>query len=117
MHLKCSVPSCNSKYGLRRESHLTIFKFPRDEELKSKWLRNIPHKNWQPSKNSAVCVKHFHEDHVIFEDVCRDKDGILTTLKRQRPILKENAVPQIFPGLPKYLSVHKKPFERHDPSV
>jgi hypothetical protein len=41
---------------------VAVFTFPKDENLKTQWLRNIPRKAWSPSKYSVVCAKHFVEN-------------------------------------------------------
>lgn len=90
---KCCVPQCTSNYDEKRTKgteaasrveYVSIFQFPRDEELRRKWANKIPRKNWVPTKYSAVCSKHFCENDLM---KCNG-----------RIILRENAVPQLFPG-------------------
>lgn len=72
--------------------------FPKDEELRKKWLHNLRRKNFTPTKYSRLCSKHFNE-----EDIDR------TSLARVR--LRRGAVPCIFEAFPKHLrlkSEHKR---------
>lgn len=116
MPAKCSVPSCTSNYASsKNEGYITVFKFPQEVELRLKWIKSIHRKNWIPTNNSVVCIKHFYEADVLFTESYIDKEGVSRTFPRKRPILKENAVPKIFPGLPKYLTVQEGP-SRQSPS-
>ena len=43
-------------------------KFPENEDLKQRWIKAIPRKNWTPTTSHKVCAKHF------------DKNDFITTL-------------------------------------
>nr|CAI5867122.1 unnamed protein product [Callosobruchus analis] len=45
------VPGCQLNYcsELKSPSYRSIFRFPKNEELKSKWLAAVRRKNWSPS--------------------------------------------------------------------
>ena len=60
MPLKCCVPKCNSNYKTSAEA-VSVYKFPKDEEEKKKWLRVIPRVNMTVTKYTAVCKKHWPE--------------------------------------------------------
>ncbi|XP_011707484.1 PREDICTED: uncharacterized protein LOC105462528 isoform X2 [Wasmannia auropunctata] len=49
------------------------------------------------TKNSKICQRHFHEDEIIREDVFQMANDSTVTVPRKVPLLKENAVPSIFP--------------------
>lgn len=99
----CIVPKCTSNYRSSKEK-TTCFSIPKDPVLKSKWLKNIPRKNYNPGKCAVVCEKHFDPNDIIrFDSVKRD-DGTILTCKRECPKLKEGAIPIIFPNCPKYLT-------------
>nr|CAI5819885.1 unnamed protein product [Callosobruchus analis]CAI5870438.1 unnamed protein product [Callosobruchus analis] len=57
----CCVPGCKIKYcsELKSTSYRSVFRFPKNDELKSKWLAAIPGKNWFPSKEAVICGSHF----------------------------------------------------------
>ena len=68
MVLKCCVPGCKSNYRSRNVQcafvHVTVFRFPKNVELKNEWLRKIP-RDINVTKNTVVCIKHFDDDDVI----------------------------------------------------
>ena len=101
------MPRCTTGYKSNKsDKKITLFGFPSDENLKKKWVAAIPRKEWQVSKNHKVCSEHFLSDDILTtSSENHDKrhcDRDNQTLKRLR--LKLNAIPSIFPGLPKYLS-------------
>ena len=49
----CSVPGCDK--NINKEAH----SFPKNEELKLKWLKAINRENWYPGRWNKVCSKHF----------------------------------------------------------
>ncbi|KAH1021989.1 hypothetical protein HUJ04_011465 [Dendroctonus ponderosae] len=51
---RCCVPGCKSNYT--GEEYTTVFHFPRDDQRKQQWLRNIHRENFIPSKFSVVCT-------------------------------------------------------------
>lgn len=86
----------------------------------AQWQRNIPRADMCLSATSAVCELHFEESCV--ERYYTDShviNGEVVRLKRDRPVLKPDAVPTIFPNLPKYLSkkLPKKRKNRDKPST
>ena len=86
----CCVPNCKSKF--LKGSGVSFHEIPADAELRSKWLKVISRKNWQPnsiSNYSRVCNKHF-----VDSDFKQ-----FTKFKR----LEKYAVPSIFPDYPSYL--------------
>ena len=44
---------------------LSIFSFPKDQEIRRKWIRAIPRDNWEPTSNSGVCQHHFKPDDFV----------------------------------------------------
>ena len=46
MGISCCVTGCTSNYSRRGENspHVTVFKFPDNEDLRRKWILNIPRK-------------------------------------------------------------------------
>ena len=108
------VPGCRSNY---EGDYVSVFKFPSEHEadLRQQWVNVIPRKDWTPTKNSVVCIKHFSESDVIVADKFTDKSGIEHLVPRDKRSLKPNVFPSIFPNLPSYLSL--KPHRaRKDPS-
>jgi hypothetical protein len=49
---KCSVVGCNGNYASGPK--VSVFKFPKEEELLKKWINAIPRENFTVTKNSRV---------------------------------------------------------------
>ena len=55
------IPNCNTGYRSASSSErISIFHFPRDEQLKAKWIKAIPRKNWTLTDSQRVCAKYFN---------------------------------------------------------
>ena len=61
MVLKCCVPLCKGNYDSSSE-RVPLYKLPKDEEEKRKWISVIPRANLVVSKYTAVCGKHWPND-------------------------------------------------------
>jgi hypothetical protein len=119
MPSRCCVPGCNSNYDsalktTQNNRGMSIFKFPKNEERKQAWLKAIPRDDFTPSSSSVVCQLHFHSTDIVRYDKHLQPDGSTKELLLNRPRLKDNAIPSIFPNLPSYLT-KSKPKERNDP--
>ena len=68
-----------------RRKYNGIF-FPKEEELKKRWIRFVNRKDWEPNSSSYICIKHFEEKHY-------EKDK---TSKRYRLAMNVKPVPTIF---------------------
>ncbi|GBM25572.1 hypothetical protein AVEN_272563-1 [Araneus ventricosus] len=65
----------------------------------------IPRKDFNITKNSKVCEKHFKDGEVLRNSTfCNEKTEETISAPMKRPKLKENVVPSIFPGCPSYMS-------------
>lgn len=100
---KCCVPGCRSNYE-KETQYKTIFKFPKAADLRKKWVQKIQRDEWLPSEHSVVCASHFDEKFIVKIDVSTDKLGNIQEFPKNRWTLTSDAVPTIFPNLPKYLS-------------
>lgn len=97
----CCVVYCKSGYRSNPEK-VSCFLFPKDEELKSKWIKAIPRSNLKVSPKTFICEKHFTAGQIIRTwESGTGANKIVINLKRPR--LTSEAIPSIFPG-PKYLS-------------
>lgn len=52
MPSRCCVPFCKGNYDTGPK--VSVYSFPKDEEIKQKWLQVIQRANFQPSKSSKV---------------------------------------------------------------
>uniref|UniRef100_A0A0K2TV72 THAP domaincontaining protein 5like [Acyrthosiphon pisum] n=1 Tax=Lepeophtheirus salmonis TaxID=72036 RepID=A0A0K2TV72_LEPSM len=108
--LTCCFPGCRTGYPALKivksdvpsasQPKVSLHLFPKDEELKKKWLRVIPRVDFVPSKHSRVCSRHFHESCFRKER----KDSNSTRAKKSKsfkiPRLKLDAVPTYLLKLP-----------------
>lgn len=103
----CVVPGCKSNYrsAIEREGYVQAFLFPsKNADLYCAWVRAIPRVDWTPNDSSMVCIKHFIDDDLLFVEHYKDREGKIREFKRSRPVLKEGAIPQLFPDLSVYLN-------------
>ena len=62
---KCCVFGCRTGYREKASEKIAVFHFPlKKERLCLEWIRFVNRRNWEPSKTSVICEKHF-EDHYI----------------------------------------------------
>src|SRR5277367_6809138 len=103
----CFVPGCRTGYKPKKNENITdkitLFRIPKNAEQKARWELAIPRQDAKLSENSAVCELHFDPQYVI-RHWTHIIDGKEITVERVIPILKENAIPTIFPNLPKYFT-------------
>jgi hypothetical protein len=108
MPRKCCVPACKSNYSSESEK-VTVFRFPKDENLKQKWIRCIHRHNFKPNTQSVVCIHHFDPTFVIKEEKYVQPDGSEVVIPNKRLKLTDTAIPTIFPHQPKYMSTAAAP--------
>ena len=89
----CSVAFCKTGYKKRINKvdeipeNYSVFSFPtKNPEINRLGIKFVNRKEWQPTKNSGVCSKHFEEKYL--------KNGVRTTLRWEL-----NPVPSIYPNL------------------
>jgi len=104
MAKKCSAFGCRSGYDSCAdvEKRITFHSFPRDIQLREKWIKANPRKDFVPSKNSRMCSLHFRDDDFV-EQHCdtnssRRNQASSTELKKR--YWKPDAVPSIFVNAP-----------------
>ncbi|XP_035209355.1 THAP domain-containing protein 1 B-like [Stegodyphus dumicola] len=103
MVFKCCVPLCKGNYNGGPRVH--VFSFPRDPELKKKWIYSIKRDNFEPTKNSKVCELHFSPCDIEKETYMHlEETGETLSAPLKIPRLRKDAVPTKLPGAPSYLS-------------
>ena len=56
----CSVYGCKSNYKTTGNgNYVSVFKFPDNTTKQTEWFRKLPNKDFQITKTSRVCIKHF----------------------------------------------------------
>lgn len=103
---KCSAFGCKSGYkGNADDSSVTFHCYPSDPQLREKWIRANPRKDFVPTKHSRLCSLHFQPSDFVAvrsdSNTHRAKHKSETLVKRY---LKEGVVPSLFPNTPSYLS-------------
>ena len=78
----------------------------KSDELRHAWLRALHRDDIDELKFVYVCSKHFREDEVETTHKVPNGDGSYREIPRNRPKLKDGAVPTILPGCPRYSSSH-----------
>ena len=104
---KCCVPGCRGNYEGTAEhdqEKVSIFRFPKDPELRAKWIRLIPRENLFVHDKTVACEKHFAQQFIIRFDSVTRTDGSILTVPRKNPKLSPDAYPSIFPNIPSYLT-------------
>nr|CAI5867751.1 unnamed protein product [Callosobruchus analis] len=95
----CCVPGCktNCCSELKSTSYRSVFGYPKNEGLKSKWLTATSRKNWSLSKESFVCSSHFCICEIVTAETVL-LDALHHTVPLKFPKLLEGSVPSIFPN-------------------
>ena len=115
----CCVPGCRGNYRATKDhpfEKVSVFTFPSDPELRSKWLRMIPRENLTVGAKTVVCEKHFAEQFIVRVDSVTRADGSVLSVRRKTPTLTKDAYPSIFPNLPAHLS-EEPPAKRKTPDT
>jgi len=106
MVFKCSAYGCRSGYHSQAsDKTVTFHAFPSDPEIRGRWIRANPRKDFVPTQHSRICSLHFQPSD--FSEIRTDtnKRRLKTvSVKRQRRRLKEDAVPSVFPNAPEYFT-------------
>nr|XP_042910253.1 uncharacterized protein LOC122271819 [Parasteatoda tepidariorum] len=119
----CFSTGCNTGYVKQRREAIkdgkkvpSLFQAPRDIGLLDKWKRSIPRSDRELTSKDFVCALHFKTSEIETHYEVKLADGSIWKTERDRPLLKKDAVPSIFPNLPHYLSdstsVRKPPSKR-----
>ncbi|XP_026806139.1 LOW QUALITY PROTEIN: THAP domain-containing protein 1-like [Rhopalosiphum maidis] len=92
MPVSCAAYGCTNRYQAGQNIH--FFRFPiSNKELVKKWISAIKRKSFEASQWSRICSVHFTEqDYQV-------RPGA------HRLLLKDHAVPSVFPSFPTYLQV------------
>ena len=78
----CAVIGCNS--CSRKENLCQSFCLPKEEKTRQEWLDRINRKDFEPSKNTRVCIKHFAPEAFVAKADMVDSRG--RTLNKPRVI-------------------------------
>ena len=90
---QCVAFGCKNVNKKGKKPGLSFHRFPSNNskpEQRKLWAKAVGRENWKPSLYSLLCSDHFKE-----EDFRQNSE--------QRKGLKDDAIPSIFPALPKCL--------------
>ncbi|GBM23711.1 hypothetical protein AVEN_257626-1 [Araneus ventricosus] len=65
MPYRCCAVNCKGNY--KNGPKVPVFSFPKNENLRRRWLQALNRKDFVITANSRVCIQHFSEDLVIKE--------------------------------------------------
>ena len=61
MGYTCCVPNCNSGYrSAKNKEKIAVYRFATDSNMLHRWINAIPRKNWNVTKFTRICAKHFN---------------------------------------------------------
>ncbi|KAH7949513.1 hypothetical protein HPB49_011732 [Dermacentor silvarum] len=105
----CFVPLCRSGYRSNKD-RVPLFTAPSDATRLAEWARMIRRTDRKLTPTAVVCEKHF-ESSLIERAFSITVNGVVHEIPRDKPRLKPDAIPTIFPEYPKHL-VPKVPAKR-----
>ena len=85
----CVAFNCNNRSV--RKPGVSFFSFPKENDLRRKWIVKVKRQDWSPTKYSKLCSDHFDNSCFI-----SDKAMISIGWKPGRKRLKADAVPTLF---------------------
>lgn len=90
----CAAFNCTngSSKNQPQQEKVAFFSFPEKNPFRQSWIVKVKRKNWQPSKSSKLCSKHFEES--CFEQNIALMESVGCKPSRLR--LKNDAVPTLF---------------------
>ncbi|XP_060805453.1 THAP domain-containing protein 5 [Amyelois transitella] len=67
---RCSILECrnNSRTSNLIRSGVSYHRFPKDSDLRDKWIAATGRINWTPTKTSCICSEHFAEKEILLTD-------------------------------------------------
>ncbi|KAJ8930624.1 hypothetical protein NQ314_016539 [Rhamnusium bicolor] len=97
--VNCSAYNCKSR-SEKDEPGVTFHSFPKDLEKRKVWISNTKINDWEPSKNSRLCSKHFEACYFYKTDTQTrvrlnkviDLKNIIQNLETKNLILNEHAM-------------------------
>ncbi|XP_042904288.1 uncharacterized protein [Parasteatoda tepidariorum] len=94
MPYSCVVQKCKGNY--KNGPKVSVFRFPKSEEMKRKWINSIKRDSYQVNSHSRVCELHFVEEDIVRQASFFDeRTGRLLTAPIKFPRLREGAVPLV----------------------
>ena len=84
-----------------------MFRFPKNDEFKKKWLSAIPCDDWTVTDSTRVYSKHFDQND--FEVLSTDKQEKRRKFRKSAELLRlrlrPSAIPHLFPDLESHYNI------------
>ena len=61
MVYKCSIVGCHSNYTAEEAN--TVFSFPKDEDIRKRWIKFVNRKDWLPTSSSYIWKNQFEPEY------------------------------------------------------
>ena len=88
MSNNCAVYGCNNNKKKACDQQISYFKFPKNNDIKAKWIHSCYRSDNINTKHAVICSIHFRD-----EDYEDDLKARVLNIPRKK--LKANAVPSI----------------------
>ncbi|KAH7958285.1 hypothetical protein HPB49_000516 [Dermacentor silvarum] len=98
----CFVPLCRSGYRSTKD-RVSLFTAPSHATRLAEWARMIRRMDRRLTPTAVVCEKYF-ESSLIERAFSITVNGVVHEIPRDKPRLKPDAIPTIFPEYPKHLA-------------
>ena len=110
MVYKCCAPGCRTGYDNDPnrgpdDPPVSTFQFPHEKDpgRHARWVASVPRDQWQPSKNSRLCARHFLDSD--FKQQSTDSNPHRkASVNIKKKVLKDDSVPSQWPGCPDHLT-------------
>jgi hypothetical protein len=108
----CCIPGCMAAVPGKTsvDPKPSLFRFPKQADLRDKWVAAIGRSTWTPSEHSRVCSLHFREHEITCEshDLHTARRVQLNARGSKRLSLKAGAVPSLTFDLEPQLDIPKR---------
>ena len=109
---KCCAFGCKSGYIGKNTTtgsgvRITFHSFPQHKDLRDKWIRANPRRDFVPSKHSRMCSLHFRDSDFVEQPQdsnARRRKQLADDQQLKCRYLKKDAVPTVFLNVPSYLT-------------
>ena len=93
MVYKCCIVNCRSNYT--GEESTKVFSFPKEEDLKKRWIRFVNRTDWELTSSSYICIKHFeekyHEKGKISKRLAVNVKPVVPTILDLKKVISKNS--------------------------
>ena len=118
---KCVVCGCKSGYKTC-DAKVSHFEFPfKRPQLLEKWIKFVNRRDWKPTKNSVICIKHFKEEFICHgkKNTLRRESQLIPTIHtdealKRHSVVQTPAMPRKAPKIRTYQNDETEEFATKD---